>query len=79
MHGCITYKDKHEISIGAGANAECTFWHEVLHGIDWVYNNGCTNEKSIERLAQGIYQVTKEMDMACKKCGKKKCGCKKGK
>ena len=37
---------------------ETTFWHEVLHQIDRVYAaKDILDEGTIERLAQGLYQV----------------------
>lgn len=38
---------------------EC-FIHEMLHAIDCVYNNNATDEKTVDRLSQGIYQVLKD-------------------
>jgi len=40
------------------SSMEATFWHEVLHQIDRVYAAKDTlDEGTIERLAQGLYQV----------------------
>jgi len=40
------------------SSMETTFWHEVLHQIDRVYAaKDILDEGTIERLAQGLYQV----------------------
>ena len=31
--------------------------HEILHGIDYIYNNDSLTEKQIECLAMGLHQV----------------------
>ena len=31
--------------------------HEILHGIDYIYNNDSLTEKQIEGLAMGLHQV----------------------
>ena len=38
---------------------EC-FIHEVLHCIDSVYNSQELDEKTVDRISQGIYQVFKD-------------------
>ena len=38
-------------------NKEQTFIHEMLHGIDFVYNNDSLPETVTARLAEGLYQV----------------------
>lgn len=40
-----------------------TFWHEVLHCIDWVYNSAASkglDEETIHRLGHGLQQVLKD-------------------
>jgi hypothetical protein len=37
-----------------------TFWHEVLHGIDYAYNAYSLSEATVTRLAHGLYQVIKD-------------------
>ena len=59
FYGRISY-DKKEIHITKG-EPRVAFWHEILHGIDRVYNSEGLSEPTIRRLAQGLYQVTKEM------------------
>lgn len=36
------------------------FLHEVLHAIDYTYCGGVLDEKTIESLAVGLYQVIKD-------------------
>ena len=36
---------------------EMEFLHELLHGIDFVYNAGNLSENTVNRLANGLYQV----------------------
>ena len=38
---------------------EC-FVHEIIHAIDSVYNNNSLEEKTVDRLSQGLYQVLKD-------------------
>lgn len=33
------------------------FLHELLHAIDYVYNNNSLDDDQVERIAHGIYQV----------------------
>ena len=44
----------------AKSEIEETFLHEILHTIDVNYNNHALNEKTITRLAVGLYQVLKD-------------------
>lgn len=41
----------------ARENVEEVFVHEVLHCVDVVYNAGKLDEDTVDRLAQGLYQV----------------------
>lgn len=36
---------------------EQTIIHEILHGIDYIYNNDSLGEAQVERLSMGLYQV----------------------
>ena len=38
--------------------------HEILHCIDYVYNNESLQEKQVEGMSQGIYQVFKDNDLS---------------
>ena len=38
---------------------EC-FLHEILHTVDKNYNNNSLNEKAIDRLSAGLYQVLRD-------------------
>lgn len=39
---------------------EGTLIHEILHGVDEVYNNNALSEEMIDRLGEGLYQVLKD-------------------
>ena len=41
---------------------EC-FMHELLHCVDDIYNNQAIEEKMIDRLSQGLYQVLKDNNL----------------
>ena len=41
-----------------------TFWHEVLHCIDVVYNADNLEDDTVERLSQGLYQVLKGLGLS---------------
>lgn len=51
--------DQHNQKYDTQKKEEC-FVHEMLHAIDNVYNNNDTEEKVINRFAQGLYQVMKD-------------------
>jgi len=42
---------------------EQTFFHEMLHAIDKVYNADKLEEEVVERLSEGLYQVLKDNDL----------------
>ena len=42
---------------------EGTFIHELLHCVDVVYNAGALEEATVERLAEGLYQVLNDGGM----------------
>ena len=42
---------------------EQNFFHEIFHAIDSNYNNDSLDEETIERLANGIYQVLKDNNL----------------
>ena len=43
-----------------GKMTEQTFWHEVIHCIDKVYNaDALTDECTVDRISQGVYQAVK--------------------
>jgi len=59
----ITYHSDKLILIDKDINEQQqiqTFFHEILHCIDVIYNSRQLTEESIERLSQGIYQVLKD-------------------
>lgn len=33
-----------------------TFFHEIIHAIDYIYNANSLDEPTVKRLAQGLYQ-----------------------
>lgn len=39
---------------------EESFWHELLHTIDLIYNNAALDEKTIARLSMGLFQVMQD-------------------
>jgi len=41
----------------AKTDIERTFYHEIVHAIDGVYNNYSLSEKETDRLATGLQQV----------------------
>ena len=53
--GRISHEHK-EIRL-SGKDVDVAFWHEVLHGIDRVYNAQRLDERAVAGLAQGLYQV----------------------
>ena len=42
---------------------EQTFFHEMLHAIDKVYNANKLEEETVERLSEGLYQVLKDSNL----------------
>ena len=38
--------------------------HEILHCIDYVYNNDSLDERQVESLTNGLYQVFKDNDLS---------------
>lgn len=42
---------------------EEVFIHEILHCIDAVYNSAKLDEEIVERIAEGLYQVLKDMEV----------------
>ncbi len=38
-----------------------TFIHELLHQVDDIYNNDALGDECIDRLAQGLWQVFKQL------------------
>ena len=47
----------------APENLRITWWHEILHCIDVVYNNGNLDEATIDRLGEGLTQVLVDNDL----------------
>jgi hypothetical protein len=50
---------KRKIQIGKHCH-EQSFLHEVLHGIDIVWNGYTLTEEQIENMAEGLYQFIKD-------------------
>ena len=50
---CKYFKHKHR----SKTDIERTFYHEIVHAINGVYNNYSLSEKAIDRLATGLQQV----------------------
>ena len=42
---------------------ELNFFHEVLHAIDATYNDSGLDEKTVDGLANGLYQVFKDNNL----------------
>ena len=51
---CKCYEQKQH---RAKTDIERTFYHEIVHVIDGVYNNYSLSEKEVDRLATGLQQV----------------------
>lgn len=47
----------------AKSKIEEHFFHEIIHGIDDVYNANGLDEPTIKRLGQGLYQVLTDSDL----------------
>ncbi len=47
-------------------NIEETFFHEIIHAIDWVYNGGQLEEEVVSRLSEGLYQVLSDNNLLSK-------------
>ena len=45
------------IYISGDCDPLITFWHEVVHVVDEVYNNDGLTEEQVLRLSEGLYQV----------------------
>ena len=43
------------------ADKECTLWHEILHSINSVYNDGEIKEREIAELGEGLFQAMQEL------------------
>ena len=39
---------------------EENLFHEIVHTVDCVYNNHSLDEKTVDRLSEGLYQVLKD-------------------
>lgn len=39
----------------------CTFWHEVLHTINRIYNNNQLGEDDVNAISEGLFQVLSDM------------------
>ena len=50
---------------------EQDFCHEIIHGIDVVYNGDTLTEKQVENLAKGLHQVIEDNPSVFKKKGGK--------
>ena len=44
-----------------------TFWHEVIHLIDRHYTNCSLSEDATDNLAEGLYQVMKQLGLVFSK------------
>ncbi len=42
------------------SNKEASFFHELLHCVDVIYNAGKLDEETVERLGEGLYQVLQD-------------------
>ena len=40
---------------------DCTFWHEVMHAINRIYNNNQLGETDVNALSEGLFQVLTDM------------------
>ena len=45
------------------SNVEQSFFHEVLHCVDLVYNGAKLEDEVVERISQGMYQVLRDSGM----------------
>jgi len=66
FYGRIRYNKEKEIHISNSGNEGIAFWHEILHGIDWVYNGASLREKDIRCIAQGLWQVVNDIGITLK-------------
>ena len=44
-----------------------SFWHEVLHVVDRVYNNNQLGESSVDCISEGLFQVLSGMGITFEK------------
>ena len=63
--GQIDYKKlliklSNKLISAAPEKLEVVFLHEVVHGINFHYNNSQVNENDITQIAEGLYQVLKD-------------------
>ena len=52
-------KNHRGVKLGKSVSEE-NLLHEILHTIDVCYNNHSLDEKTIDRLSEGLYQVLKD-------------------
>lgn len=39
----------------------CSFWHEVIHAINRIYNNNQMGEADVSAISEGLFQVLSDM------------------
>ena len=37
--------------------------HEIIHGVNWVYNDNALDEETVSRLTEGLYQVFRDNEL----------------
>jgi len=48
----------------------CSFWHEVTHAINRIYNNNQLGEADVNAISEGIFQVLNDMGITFTKSDK---------